>query len=88
MSLMLLLVTGFVNLARVFQLDTPGAYLPLLLLKIVLALVVFAIAICALVPSEALAEFQKKRPLWMLVNVILGTIVIFLSAWIGILRAG
>jgi hypothetical protein len=33
-------------------------------------------------PIPAFSNFQKNRPRWLTVNVILGTIIIFLSAYL------
>jgi len=58
--------------------DTRG----LMLLKIGLALAVFAISLGLSLPLPALANFQKKRALFLRVNVVLAMIVIFLGCWI------
>lgn len=89
MGLLVLLVTGMFNLVRVFMnSELPPGYLGLFALKMLLVFAIFFIVAAMLVPSEAFAKFQQNRPMWMLVNIVLGAVVVLLSAWMGILRGG
>jgi uncharacterized membrane protein len=54
----------------------------LLMGKIGLALVIFAIALGQSLPIPALANFQKMRPLFLRVNLVLALVVIFLGVWL------
>ncbi|MCH8332391.1 hypothetical protein IIC65_00510 [Candidatus Sumerlaeota bacterium] len=85
-SIALLLITGMINIARVFADGVPPSpYLPLLLTKIILAFALFAIAVALLIPSAALEKFQARRPFWLTINVFIGLTVVLLSAWIRLL---
>lgn len=55
----------------------------LLMAKIGLALVIFAISLGQSLPFPALANFQKKRPVFLRVNLVLAVVVIFLGVWIS-----
>lgn len=81
-SVALLLVTGFVNMARVFQGGVPPLYTGLFALKVLLAMAVFTIAILLTVSSPALDKFNAKRGTWMLLNILLGLVVVLISAWL------
>jgi hypothetical protein len=78
----LLIVTGFINMIRVFTAGRPtDLYNLLLVAKVFLALGLFAIGLMLFLPSDALKDFQARRPFWMRVNAILGLIIVFLSGW-------
>ena len=79
----LLLVTGLYNS---FQVAVRGgltvpAYTHVLMTKIVLALGMFAFALTA--PGELFAGIKIRRNLWLTVNIILASVVLFLSAFLG-----
>jgi putative copper export protein len=76
----LLLITGFINMARVFQGGVPPLYTGLFAIKVLLAMAVFTIAILLTVSSPALDNFNAKRGTWMLLNILLGLIVVLISA--------
>jgi hypothetical protein len=78
----LLLITGFVNMIRAFQSHPTSLYMTLFLVKVLLALGLFSIGLMLVLPSEALKEFQARRPFWLTVNIFLGLAIVFLSAWI------
>lgn len=79
-SVALLLITGFVNMARVFQGGVPPLYTGLFALKVLLAMAVFTIAILLTVSSPALDNFNAKRGTWMILNIFLGLMVVLISA--------
>ncbi len=81
-SVALLLITGFINMARVFQGGVPPLYTGLFALKVLLAMAVFTIAILLTVSSPALDNFNAKRGTWMLLNILLGLIVVLISAFL------
>ncbi len=79
-SIALLVITGgHLTFARGL-LQTDRA--PFLLVKIGLALVIFAISLGMTLPLPALAGLQKKRPLLLRINIVLAMVVIFLGIWI------
>lgn len=81
-SIAVLLVTGFVNMARVFEGGVPPLYIALFGLKVLLAMAVFTIAVLLTVSSPALDAFNAKRGTWMLLNIVLGLAVVLISAWL------
>lgn len=78
----LLIITGMLNLARVFQDGQTSLYLALFMAKIMLVVAMFAIALFLLIPSDALRTFRARRATWLLVNVALGLTIVFLSSWL------
>lgn len=83
-SVLTLFATGVINLFRVIgsRPDFHGLYGGVFMLKFLLAMIVFAIAIALVVPGEAFEKFQARRPFWLLVNIPLGLVVLLLSAWL------
>lgn len=79
-SVALLLVTGFINMARAFEGGVPSAYTALFAIKVLLAMGVFTLAVLLTVSSPALDAFNARRGTWMLVNIALGLIVVLISA--------
>ena len=57
-------------------------YRAVLSLKILLALVLFGIAFAITLPWPAFAEVQKKRPFWLMVNIVLAAVIVLLSAFL------
>jgi uncharacterized membrane protein len=78
-SVAILLITGFINMARVFEGGVPTPYTALFALKVLLAMAVFTLAILLTVSSPALDQFNARRGTWMLLNIALGLIVVFIS---------
>lgn len=81
-SYALLLITGFVNMTRSFRPTPTSLYMTLFLAKIVLVLILFTIGLMLFIPSEALKNFQSRRPFWITVNVFIGLAIVFLSGWL------
>jgi hypothetical protein len=79
-SVAILLITGFINMARVFEGGVPTPYTALFALKVLLAMVVFTLAILLTVSSPALDQFNARRGTWMLLNIALGLVVVLISA--------
>lgn len=86
-AILILLITGFVNILRVLESGVPPLYTALLALKILLALGVFTIAILLTISSPALDNFNARRGTWLLLNILLGLLVVFISAWLRWLPA-
>ena len=80
-SIGLLLLTGIYRVIRLAPLtrDWKG-YQALLGTKILLALVLFTIAILLTAPGEQPNYFQRNRDRWLLVNFILGAVILLISA--------
>jgi uncharacterized membrane protein len=84
LSMGLLLITGLYNIgvaASAGYLTTP-AYLYPIIVKIVLALVIFKIAFMLMIPGPAFSGVKAKRKMWLYVNFILGLIVILIAAYL------
>jgi hypothetical protein len=79
-SVAVLLVTGFINMARAFEGGVHPIYTGLFALKVLLAMAVFTLAILLTVSSPALDAFNARRGTWMLINIALGLVVVFISA--------
>lgn len=83
-SIGLLLLTGLYNVgiaAVAGQLASMG-YLYGLIAKIVLALIVFKIAFMLTVPGDAFAGVKAKRKGWLMVNLLLGTLIVLIAAYL------
>lgn len=78
---------GFILISGVYNIASTSPpfsrwYTFVLSLKILLALVLFTISFALTLPVSAFLEIQRNRPKWLLVNIALGTIIIFLSAYL------
>ena len=80
-AIAVLIFTGVFNLLESSHLAQP-VYRSVLTVKIVLAFVLFAIALTATLPLPSLARIQQKRPALLATNVILGIVIILLSAYL------
>jgi uncharacterized membrane protein len=83
-SLLLVIITGFINFVRVFNGDPPTFYVVLFFIKFLLAMAIFAILIAMMMPTDAFEKIQANRPRWMLLNVLLGVMVVLISAWLRV----
>jgi uncharacterized membrane protein len=79
-AILAILVSGLFNLHVAFQAGIDPAYLAVLAGKILLALILFAVAFAVTLPWPALAEFQRRRPRWLAVNLGLAAVILLLSA--------
>lgn len=73
-------LSGFYNMASSLQAGVDARYQAVLGIKVLLALVLFAIAFLITLPFPALAGIQKQRPRWLLVNLALAALIVLLSA--------
>ena len=83
-SMGLLLVTGLYNVgvaAAAGTLTTP-AYLHPVIVKIVLALIVFKIAFMLMIPGPAFSGVKANRKKWLTINFVLGLVVILIAAYL------
>ena len=83
-SMGLLLVTGLYNVgvaASAGTLTTP-AYLHPVIVKIVLALIVFKIAFMLMIPGPAFSGVKANRKKWLTINFVLGLVVILIAAYL------
>lgn len=86
-SYLLLIITGFINMFRVFSPSDasgppPGAYVGILLIKIMLAFAMLTLAIMLLTQDDPASTFRKKRGQWLALAVVMGLVVFFISAWL------
>ncbi len=80
--ILLLLGSGLYNL-RQFYWDSPwGLAWKMLTLKIVLALLVFAISFCLTLPLKFLDRFRARRTTWLSIAFALAIVVIYVSAYL------
>ena len=80
-SITVLILTGFYRFFKNLDL-TRGwkAYQALVGTKILLAFILFFIAIMLTLPREQPNYFQRNRDRWLLINFMLGSVIILLSA--------
>lgn len=82
----LIIVTGLAAAGSLRVLQTEvlfgTVYGQLLLLKIVLALVLFASALLITIPSPSLARFRTRTPQHLRMIVSIAVIVIFIATWL------
>lgn len=76
-----LIGSGLYNLATSDHLGDPR-YLRALEIKILLAVILFAISFGTTLPFPALAGMQKQRSRWLAVNLVLGIIILLFSAYL------
>ncbi len=81
LAIIVLIFSGVFNLLESPRLAEP-AYRHVLEVKLVLALVLFSIALAATLPLPSLNRIQQKRPALLATNVVLGVIIILLSAYL------
>ena len=77
----LLLASGLYNVGLVWLVPW-GPYWKLLTLKIVLALIVFAIVLCLTIPLGIFRKFRERRQLWLSIAFGLAMVVILISAYL------
>ncbi len=80
-AIILLIFSGVFNLLESPRLAEP-AYRHVLEVKLVLALVLCSIALVATLPLSSLNRIQQKRSALLSTNVVLGVIIILLSAYL------
>ncbi len=78
-AILAILVSGLFNLHEALQ-GADAVYIAVLAAKILLALILFSIAFAVTLPWPTLAEFQRRRPRWLAVNLALAAVILFLSA--------
>jgi len=77
----LILISGVYNIASTNP-PFSGWYTWILSVKILLALTLFTISLTLTLPIPAFSDLQRNRPKWLMVNIILGAIIILLSAYL------
>ncbi|HXG23066.1 MAG TPA: hypothetical protein VNJ09_00820 [Chthonomonadales bacterium] len=82
---LLILLTGFINLFLVWP-QTTQAYHRILEGKVLLAFIMFVLSMFLVHPSPAYARFRQKRATWLIVLLVLGIVVVGLSAHLNIAR--
>ena len=81
-AIVLLLVTGLYNMKEFYWDLRWGLAWTVLTIKIVLALMVFAISLSLTLPFKFLNKFRARRARWMLAAFALGIVVIYISAYL------
>jgi uncharacterized membrane protein len=80
-SIAVLIITGVIRLVQTWSLLTgPKGYIALLHTKLLLAVVLFVIAIMLTLPGAQPNYFQRGRDKWLLINFLLGAVIILISA--------
>jgi uncharacterized membrane protein len=79
--IVLLLVSGLYNVKLVWEAPW-GTYWRLLTVKVILALLVFAISLGLTLPFRFLDRFRARRRFWLTLAFALALIVIFISAYL------
>ena len=84
-SILGILVSGLYNVHKVWS-NTVFPYGFIFILKIILAMIVFMVAILLTSSSPRRAAFQSNRKNWLTLNVGLAVIIVALSAFLRILH--
>jgi len=79
--IVLLVVSGLYNVSLVWEAPW-GTYWRLLTVKVILALVVFAISLALTLPFNFLGRFRDWRRLWLTLAFVLALVVILVSAYL------
>ena len=79
--ILLLLASGLYNVKLVWLVPW-GPYWKFLTIKIVLALVIFAIVLCLTIPLGIFNWFRQRRNLWLSIAFSLAMVVILISAYL------
>lgn len=84
LSMVLLLITGLYNVGIAASAGhlTASAYLYPVIVKIVLALIMFKIAFMLIIPGPAFSGVKAKRKMWLYVNFVLGLVVILIAGYL------
>jgi len=80
-AIVLLLVSGLYNVKLVWEAPW-GTYWRLLTVKVILALLVFAISLALTLPLNFLERFRARRRMWLTLAFALALIVILFSAYL------
>ncbi len=80
--ILLLIGSGFYNVREFYWDLRWGMAWTLLTLKIVLALIVFAISLCLTLPLKFLDWFRARRATWLSIAFGLAIVVIYISAYL------
>jgi uncharacterized membrane protein len=84
LSMGLLLITGLYNVGIAASAGhlTASEYLYPVIVKIILALIMFKIAFMLIIPGPAFSSVKAKRKMWLYVNFVLGLVVILIAAYL------
>lgn len=80
-AVVLIFLSGLVNLMRALSVGAtpPPAYHMIFGIKFLMAMVIFVAAIGLVAPSQSPNMFQRKRRMWLTMNVHLGIVIIAMS---------
>ncbi len=82
-AIALLIITGIWMIIVVMTAVPSPLYHSILGIKIILAIVIFTIAIALTLPGKAFQSMKQNRRRWMIINIHLFVIVFFLGVWLG-----
>lgn len=83
-TITILFLTGLWMVVLVIATGVPHAlYHSILGIKIILALVIFLIALGITLPIKSLEKMRQNKRRWMVINIHLILIVFFLGVWLG-----
>jgi len=80
--IVLLILSGLYNVRQFYWEVAWGRSWTLLTVKIVLAFAVFAISLALTLPFQALERVRQRREKWLSIALVLGLIVILISAYL------
>jgi len=81
-SILLVVLTGFYNFVRRATEGIPMYYNIVFLVKFIAAIGAIGLAVALTVSSDSLKKFDERRAHWLTLSVLLGLLVILLSAWL------
>ena len=81
--IVLIVITGLANVHMAFmRVGTDVVYWCVFLVKFFAAMLLFAIALMLTLPIEGLAKIRENRDRWMRHIIEIGTVILFLSAYL------
>jgi uncharacterized membrane protein len=81
-AIVLLFLSGLYNIRQFYWDVNWGTAWKYLTLKVVLAMIVFAISLCLTLPLKFFDRFRARRQLWLFTALALAIIVIYISAYL------
>ena len=83
-AIILLLISGLYNVKRYYWEEAWGKSWLFLTLKIILALVLFAIVLGLTIPLKVFDRLRVRRQTWLIVAFAVGVVVILISAYLRV----
>ena len=82
----LIVLSGLAQLTFILREQLPITYQLVLAIKMILALLLFLVAIGLTLPGEVWSTVRRHAPLLLAINVVLGSVIVMLSAVLRQLR--